>query len=84
MDSTDIRPLFRGLLHGKGLAVNASSLGTDQLFATTVNSQARLLAFIGVFWALQILGFAGAALVCIRRRALNASVPTAEHARAVI
>jgi hypothetical protein len=45
-----------GLLHREGLAANTSSLGAVQLFSSLVNSRARFLAFIDVFWALQILG----------------------------
>ena len=64
--------LFGGLLLRHGLAVNASSLGADQLFSGLVNSQARLLAFIDVFWALQILGLIAVVLLLIRRGAPNA------------
>ena len=56
-----------GLLHGKGLTVNAASLGADQLFSGLVNTQARLLAFIDVFWALQFLGLVGVAFLVLHR-----------------
>ncbi len=69
---TRVTELFGGLLHRDGLAVNASSLGADQLFSSLVNSQARLLAFIDVFWVLQLLGVAGIVLLLIRRCAPNA------------
>jgi MFS transporter, DHA2 family, multidrug resistance protein len=79
---------FGGLLHRDGLAVNVSSLGADQLFSGLVNSQARLLAFIDVFWALQILGVAGIVLLLIRRcvpeAAGKAPVPAVDHASAAI
>ncbi|MGB6688480.1 MAG: MFS transporter [Terracidiphilus sp.] len=78
--------LLGGLLHRDGLAVNASSLGADQLFSGLVNSQARLLAFIDVFWALQLLGLAGVVLLLIRRgssgAAGNASASAVKHAPA--
>ena len=54
-----------GVVHSKGIAINRSSLGADQLFAGLVNSQARLLSFIDVFWALQILGLAGIVLLLV-------------------
>jgi EmrB/QacA subfamily drug resistance transporter len=80
--------LFGGLLHRYGLAVNTSSLGADQLFSGLVNSQARLLAFIDVFWALQILGLAGVVLLFIRRSATCATddSPTSamEHAHVTV
>jgi len=49
-----------------------------------VNSQARVLAFIDVFWALQILGVAAIVLLLIRRFAPNAAgnapAPAVDHA----
>ena len=54
-----------GVVHSGGIAVNSSALGADQLFAGLVNTQARLLSFIDVFWALQILGLAGVVLLVV-------------------
>ncbi len=56
-----------GVVHSRGIAINSSSLGADQLFAGLVNTQARLLSFIDVFWALQILGLAGILLLLSSR-----------------
>ena len=70
---THVAQLFGGLLHRDGLAVNASSLGADQLFSVLVSSQARLLAFIDAYWALQILGLAGMVLLLIRRGLIGAA-----------
>jgi len=58
---------FTGLVHSRGMAINRSSLGADQLFSGVVNTQARLLSFIDVFWALQILGLVGILLLLISR-----------------
>jgi MFS transporter, DHA2 family, multidrug resistance protein len=80
--------LFGGLLHRYGLAVNTSSLGADQLFSGLVNSQARLLAYIDVFWALQILGLAAMVLLLVRRGAPtaadNAPASAMEHAHLAV
>jgi DHA2 family multidrug resistance protein len=77
-----------GLLHSRGLAINSSSLGADQLFSGLVNTQARLLAIIDVFWALQILGLAGIVLLLIWRGVstgvANVSVPAGDHASVAI
>jgi MFS transporter, DHA2 family, multidrug resistance protein len=59
--------LLSALLHIRGLSVNSSSIGANQLLSGLVNTQARLLAFIDVFWALQILGLAGIVLLLIWR-----------------
>lgn len=58
---------FAELVHSKGITINSSSLAADQLFAGLVNAQARLLSLIDVFWALQILGFAGILLLIVHR-----------------
>jgi len=54
-----------GVVHSRGIAINSSSLAADQLFSGLVNTQARLLSIIDVFWALQILGLAGILLLLI-------------------
>src|SRR5260370_34755351 len=54
-----------GVVRSRGIAINGSSLGTDQIFSGLVNTQARLLSFIDVFWVLQILGLAGILLLLI-------------------
>jgi len=56
-----------GVVHSRGIGINSSSLIADQLFSGTVNTQARLLSFIDVFWALQILGLAGILLLLFSR-----------------
>jgi len=56
-----------GVVHSRGIAINSSSLGADQLFSGLVNTQARLLSFIDVFWVLQILGLVGILLLLISR-----------------
>jgi len=52
-----------GVVHSRGIGINNSSLAAYQLFSGMVNTQARLLSFIDVFWALQILGLAGILLL---------------------
>jgi MFS transporter, DHA2 family, multidrug resistance protein len=85
---TRVTQLFGGLIHRDGLALNASSVGADQLFSGLVNSQARLLAFIDVFWALQMLGLACVVLLFIRtgtpNAAANAPATADEHAPAAV
>jgi len=56
-----------GVVQSRGIAINSSSLGADQLFSGLVNTQARLLSFIDVFWVLQILGLVGILLLLISR-----------------
>jgi hypothetical protein len=77
------RPLS-DLLHRRGLAINSSSLGASQLLSGLVNTQARLLAFIDVFWALEILGLTGIVLMliwkCTSSAARGAEAPAGEHA----
>lgn len=58
---------FTGLVRSRGMAINSSSVGAVQLFSGWVNTQARLLSFIDVFWALQILGLVGIVLLLISR-----------------
>jgi DHA2 family multidrug resistance protein len=56
-----------GVVHSRGIGINNSSLGAYQLLSGMVNTQARLLSFIDVFWALQILGLAGILLLLFSR-----------------
>jgi len=56
-----------GVVHSRGIGINNSSLGAYQLFSGMVNTQARLLSFIDVFWVLQILGLVGIMLLLISR-----------------
>ena len=58
---------FARLVQSRGMAINSPSLGADQLFSGLVNTQARLLSFIDVFWTLQILGMVGIVLLLISR-----------------
>jgi len=62
--------------------------GADQLFSGLANQQARLLAFIDMFWALQILGGAARVLLLIHRFSPhtggNAPVAAVEHVTAAI
>jgi MFS transporter, DHA2 family, multidrug resistance protein len=56
-----------GVVHRRGIGINNSPLGAYQLFSGMVNTQARLLSFIDVFWVLQILGLVGILLLLISR-----------------
>src|SRR5260370_3054775 len=57
-----------GVVRSRGIAINSSSLGADQLFSGLVNTQARLPSIIDGVWALQILGLPGILLLLLSLR----------------